>query len=281
MSSQPKTELKLVTPAMAQAWLAKNTDNRPVRRDRVAALASRIRNGEWEATHQGICIATSGRLLDGQHRLLAIVLTGIPVTVNVSTGFSEKTFDVIDNQLSRSVADRARLDRRLVQVLRLAMEYCYGGSYDRDSAANNLRMANIGLKDAHEVLVDKTTNAGVYACAPMRLVLSVMIMDGGNAFNIHGLYQNLTRKRFAGLPKIAGEFVRQVETSGKGWPVDDPRGLMARAIKVFDPSKANCARLSVNDRDREAAVRYVVDFIKPRYERQVGATGKAAAGRSS
>lgn len=280
-TTTPKTELMLVTPAMAKLWLENNTVNRNVRKHSVAKHISRLRNGEWKTTHQGIAFASSGRLIDGQHRLLAILESGVSALMNVSTGFDEDTFDVLDCGDTRSAADRAKLDRRLVQVTRLAMVLCYGGRYDTDLAANNRRMADIGIQSAHEALVEQTTNTAVYACASMRLALCVMIMDGGPFFYIHSLYQNLTRKRFGDLPPIASEFVHQVETRGKTWAYSDESGLMARALKVFDPKQANKNRLVVGVTEREEATRYITNFIRPRYEAKLAAEGKAAPGRAS
>ena len=68
-----KTEVVLVTPLLAKKWLERNTDNRDIRPSVVTGLAESITRGEWVLSHQGIAFAKSGRLLDGQHRLLAIV----------------------------------------------------------------------------------------------------------------------------------------------------------------------------------------------------------------
>ncbi|MEX5590866.1 hypothetical protein, partial [Pseudomonas urmiensis] len=76
-----------VTPDMARKYLECNNGSRPVRKQWVAELARRIRDGEWRQTHQGIAFDSDGNVLDGQHRLMAIVLANLPVSIMVFNGF--------------------------------------------------------------------------------------------------------------------------------------------------------------------------------------------------
>ena len=63
-----KTEVIVVSPALAKKWLDKNTVNRRVYPSVVTGLVEAIERGEWICSHQGIAFSKSGRLLDGQHR---------------------------------------------------------------------------------------------------------------------------------------------------------------------------------------------------------------------
>lgn len=69
----------VVTPALAKQWLEKNTNNRNVNFAKVKKMAKDMREGHWDTTHQGIAIATDGTLVDGQHRLMAVVESGVTV----------------------------------------------------------------------------------------------------------------------------------------------------------------------------------------------------------
>lgn len=73
----------VVTPALAKQWLEKNTNNRNVNFAKVKKMAKDMREGHWDTTHQGIAIATDGTLVDGQHRLMAVVESGVTVRMNV------------------------------------------------------------------------------------------------------------------------------------------------------------------------------------------------------
>lgn len=91
------TQTMIVTPQMAAEWLTRNTRNRTMNKTAVDALAQTIRDGNWRTTHQGIAFGADGTLYDGQHRLAAIVTSGIAVAMNVSRGLAPEDRDAIDN----------------------------------------------------------------------------------------------------------------------------------------------------------------------------------------
>jgi hypothetical protein len=91
-----KTELTLVSPELAARWLANNPRNRKVNRHAVDAFELLIKSGEWRVTHQGPAIGEDGCLQDGQHRLLAVVKSGIAVLMNVSFDVPMSAMDAID-----------------------------------------------------------------------------------------------------------------------------------------------------------------------------------------
>ncbi len=115
-----KIEWLLVTPAMAAAWLKQNIGNRPLKGPTLESYQRDMRNGEWMPTHQGIAFGTSGRLIDGQHRLMAIVATGVAVEMLVCSdvperveGKASKVMDAVDRGATRSIPDILRLQHGL------------------------------------------------------------------------------------------------------------------------------------------------------------------------
>lgn len=104
-----KTELMTVTPDIAREWLKKNHHNRPIVKAVVDRYTRDMLAGEWKITHQGIAFAPDGSLLDGQHRLMAIVASGVSIVTNVSQGVSEDVFVAMDGGRSRTMADRLKL----------------------------------------------------------------------------------------------------------------------------------------------------------------------------
>ena len=102
----PTTAYEVVTPEMAERYLKTNyTNNRNVRMDWVNTLADIINNGNWQISHQGIAFDSNGVLLDGQHRLLAIVKAKKAVTMQVTRGLSKNTFKSIDAGIGRRNGD--------------------------------------------------------------------------------------------------------------------------------------------------------------------------------
>lgn len=68
-----------ITPEMAETLLSKNARNRVISKHNVDMMVKDIKNGKYELTHEAIAIAEDGSLVDGQHRLMAIKESGIPV----------------------------------------------------------------------------------------------------------------------------------------------------------------------------------------------------------
>lgn len=75
-----------ITPDLARAWLSTQHPNRPINRSHVKSLAGVISQGHWEVTHQGIAFDNSNRLVDGQHRLCAVIMADQPVFMMVAFG---------------------------------------------------------------------------------------------------------------------------------------------------------------------------------------------------
>lgn len=92
----------LLTPEVAQAWLDRfNTSNRNIQGNHVTAIARDIRSGNWMMNAQPITFSGNpwsgdARLLNGQHRLAAVVKADAPIEVMVATGLSEEAFDTFD-----------------------------------------------------------------------------------------------------------------------------------------------------------------------------------------
>lgn len=97
-----------VTPAIAEDWLGRNSHNRSLRNRRVAELAGAMRRGEW-MVGQPIMWDNNGVLLDGQHRLWAVVESGCTVPMLVVEGLSPDTQLTIDLTARRNLNDTLRL----------------------------------------------------------------------------------------------------------------------------------------------------------------------------
>lgn len=63
---------------------------------RVTLYAQQMKGGQWRVTHQAIAIDADGVLIDGQHRVNAVVKADIPVQMTVARDVDASTFDAID-----------------------------------------------------------------------------------------------------------------------------------------------------------------------------------------
>ena len=98
-------EMIIVTPEIASAYLAMNAGNRPLNAAHVASLSRAMSRGEWVFNGDSIRITKSGNLIDGQHRLNAIVKCGVPQKVMVVSGLNDDAFLTIDCGRTRGAHD--------------------------------------------------------------------------------------------------------------------------------------------------------------------------------
>ncbi len=109
--TKPVTTTEIITPAMAAKWVhpSVNRDNRPLRDSQVKYLAKQILDGKWQLTHQGVAFADDGRLVDGQHRLNAIIMANRQVQMMITRGLKADAYKVVDCGLKRAASDRIHI----------------------------------------------------------------------------------------------------------------------------------------------------------------------------
>lgn len=103
--AQFQTTIVEMTPERAKKILADNGRNRVLRTPQVEFHLNNINQGLWELTHQGVAIDTNGELLDGQHRLQAIAMSGKTVPIMLTEGLKPELMNVIDTGARRSPGD--------------------------------------------------------------------------------------------------------------------------------------------------------------------------------
>ncbi len=123
--TQMRTEMVVVSPEQAKVWLEKNTDsNREISGRTVEAYAEDMAAGRWRLTHQGIAFNPTGELVDGQHRMHAVIKSGKTVPMMVTTGLSVEYNSPIDQGYNRSISHLTGRSSRWVSIVRglMAME---------------------------------------------------------------------------------------------------------------------------------------------------------------
>lgn len=99
-----------VNPAVAETLLATNTNPRLIKSSVVEMYARDMMNGRWHDTHQGIALDTHGRLLDGFHRLNAVILSGCTIKFWLTEDVPLESVGVFDTGRQRSMADRLQVE---------------------------------------------------------------------------------------------------------------------------------------------------------------------------
>lgn len=100
-----RVERRLITPEYAEDLLKRNTINRKINKQYVVLLAHEMREGRFRLTHQGISVDANGCLQDGQHRLAAIVKSGIPQEFFIFWNAPTDNMIVLDSNKVRNSSD--------------------------------------------------------------------------------------------------------------------------------------------------------------------------------
>lgn len=101
-----KTDIEYIGVEQARQLLSRNTNkNRPLSQRHVDYLANAMKNGNWAINGQTIIISDVGELIDGQHRMSAIIKSGVTVPMLVCRGVEGKNFVYIDEGKSRTAAN--------------------------------------------------------------------------------------------------------------------------------------------------------------------------------
>lgn len=115
MQVKEKLAVVRVTPTLAEQWLEEDEavkkrlkgkfKNRTVIDTLVSFYASEMKAGNWKLNGESIIFGKSGVLLNGQHRLKAIIRANTAVPIVICRDFDEEVFDTIDTGRRRGGSD--------------------------------------------------------------------------------------------------------------------------------------------------------------------------------
>jgi hypothetical protein len=246
-------EIVEVTPEMAAKFLLKSEGNRKLRESHAAKLSRAIVDGKYQLTHQAAAVTKRGKLIDGQHRMRAIMLANKPVQLVIAFDVPDDTFAVLDSGLIRNMADRLRADKFqtmvCTQLFRLmirqgaAQEYeietmleCLQGALDKYAAVPKHGFMK-GLKGPHT------------AAIVLRMADAMDRQDQDGVLRVQWLVEKLNRKDMTGAPPIIQAFFRQICEGVANFDIGvaPQTDQFCRAWTAFDPEKEAVVRLQIND----------------------------------
>jgi hypothetical protein len=94
-----------ITPSMASDMMRMNTKNRPLVKRHAERFRDAMASGDWWMNGETIIFASTGVLLNGQHRLWGIIQSGVAVDVMVVTGIDEEAFKTMDGVRTRRAGE--------------------------------------------------------------------------------------------------------------------------------------------------------------------------------
>jgi hypothetical protein len=157
----PDLDVMLVTPEMAEEWLGVNENNRNISKVHVDLIVADMEQGNFMFTGDAIKFAWDGKLLDGQHRLHAIVKSGIAQQMLVVRGLPRAAQEVMDTGRKRTASDALKLrGGNNTAVTAAAARFLL--NYPREArACRNVTTSQIlAWVDSHPGLVESVRFAG-------------------------------------------------------------------------------------------------------------------------
>ena len=151
---RPTFSVELVAPALARRYLERNVCNRKISRATVRRYAECMLRGEWQLNGETLKFDEEGRLIDGQHRLLAIIECGRAVELGVFRRIKHAAFATIDSGKNRSSGDTlstlgVTYPNETAAAARLLAVYV--GKLAPNKRLSNMQL--IDLVDAHPDLI--------------------------------------------------------------------------------------------------------------------------------
>lgn len=86
-------EVEVITPEKAAEYLQNNAYHRKVKKKKVAEYMKEMEDGNWKLNGKTITFDKNGRLLNGQHRLGAVVKAQVPLTTLVVRGVDPEVLE--------------------------------------------------------------------------------------------------------------------------------------------------------------------------------------------
>lgn len=100
-----RIEQVMMSPEAAAKILKSNDRNRSPSEALIASLAAQMKSGAWKLNGETIIIDRNGQLMDGQHRLAAVVVANVPIPMLVVYDAEPAVFTTIDTGRSRKNSD--------------------------------------------------------------------------------------------------------------------------------------------------------------------------------
>lgn len=249
-----QTRIQIITPEMAAMMLETNTNNRPTRLKHVWNLASDMRSGAWQLTHQGIAFDSTGRLIDGQHRLRAVIEAGVSVQMSVTRGCSPQSFAILDQGANRSTSDILGWPKKLTETMVLALTITYG---THSTVSRVKRMLDSELMDACKTLLElcPSVRAGK-SSAPVKLAACTQMVVQRDYEFVIAQYRALLSENYPEMTPCSQSFNKQCRD--KRYPREE---LFVRAMITFDKNEANRTFIRITDEiisEKNEIVRRVV-----------------------
>lgn len=246
----------VVSPEQAALWLKGNVRNRPLANRTVAKYAKEMQAGEWTMTAEAIKFTSGGTLVDGQHRLHAVVAAGVPVMMTIAFGVDDpKAFEKVDGGKVRNVPDllylrdntikdtkiHAAIARRLLHWDNTAdkSQYNLNMKVYKDQSQTPVLDYSEAHRDEIQNMIEATKSSVPYKrCkSASSLCAALILCQRANrvAADIFIDQVKSGRSNYSGISLLRDRLLSRTERTDASWDLE----IMALTIKTFNKGLHN------------------------------------------
>lgn len=191
---KPSVDIETITPEIAEDILKNNKKNRPLKEDHVRFYQREMSGNKWIFNGESIKICEDGNLMDGQHRLSAIIKSGLTQDCVVVRNLVKEAFSTIDTGRKRHARDI------------LAIEG-YQYYMELASAAKIIKILNVNVtmpqgafkKSSRDISIDETVEVvkndpQVYECLLYSMRFFPELIQTVGKTIVHALFYLFSKK---------------------------------------------------------------------------------------
>jgi hypothetical protein len=203
-----------------------------------------MRSSNWRFTHQGILLGKGGALIDGQHRMLAIVLTGLgqKFLVSVDEEIESPLNLPLDVGSKRTADFILGYDKHVCYVAALAFRI--HKKIQAPSAGELEPYCAVFLDPVESLLGSSGKLCRGISSADIWLAASIRLLLGEDRDYILKSYRAMALNKFEDMSPLIAGFYKQVVVQRVNY---DARQKFARALRAFDKSKCHLTKMQIKD----------------------------------
>lgn len=173
-------DIELITPKIAGEILERNLKNRYLSEDRAKQYAEDMKEDEWQENSAGIGISAEGDLVDGQHRLRAIELSGKAQKLIVVRGINKNSIQTTDIGKKRTNADMLEINgyknkTNLSSAAAICLDFQNGEYFPRRRTKTPTKILNYVKKNPRLYLLI-TSHMRLQSNKKIRSMISVSLL---------------------------------------------------------------------------------------------------------
>lgn len=233
----------LITPEMAIDYLELNKVNRKLRMNKVRLYSDDMKNGKWRITHQGIAFNEDGFLIDGQHRLNAIIHSEVSVKMIVARDVKAKNYKSleIDVGLKRDYSQSYSKDQKVSQPVQFITKLIFGNnvSYSRIDEYYDV------FGPYSEILINSCGRwVRTFSTAPIKAGAVLQLVKTDIDKYILDQYKTLVLQDYINMSIKISAFTKLVNAANSAKREISRNEVFVRAYDAFNPKKKD-EKLSV------------------------------------